>query len=76
MKPRLTIAVRRGLKAIAMLAEADLDADQSEDCPHYSKKEAQEMEKALSWIWSLDRERRKPDNVPTYPFVKRGLSAE
>jgi hypothetical protein len=63
MKPKLTITVRRGLKAIAMLAESDLDADQSEKCPRYSKKEAREMQKALAWISFLDDTTARPQKL-------------
>lgn len=54
MKPRLTVAVRRGLKEIAMLAESDLDADQSTTHPRLNKQEAEEVRKALRWIGHLD----------------------
>lgn len=54
MKPRLTIAVRRGLKDIALLAESDLDADQSTTHPRLSKQEADDVRKALRWIGHLD----------------------
>jgi PHD/YefM family antitoxin component YafN of YafNO toxin-antitoxin module len=54
VKPRLTVAVRRGLKEIAMLAESDLDADQSTTHPRLNKQEAEEVRKALRWIGHLD----------------------
>ena len=54
MKPKLTIAVRRGLKRIATLAEADFDADQSNDSPDIKGKERSDFLSALKWIASLD----------------------
>ena len=54
MKPKLTIAVRRGLKTISLLAGADVEADQSNECPQYKGRELRDIESALRWIACLD----------------------
>jgi hypothetical protein len=53
-KPRLTIAVRRGLQTVSRLARSDLDADQSTECPQYKGRELKDIEAALIWIARLD----------------------
>lgn len=60
MMPKLTISVRRGLKTIASLAQADVEADQSEDCPQFVGQRLRDIEKALLWIGSLDDEKGEP----------------
>ena len=57
-KPRLTVAVRRGLKAIAPMARADLDADQSTSCPQFTRQKAEEIRKALRWVAHLTTDRK------------------
>ena len=54
MKPKLTDTVRRGMKHIAILAGADLDADQSTEFPRFTEREASEIRRALRWIDHLD----------------------
>jgi len=60
MKPRLTIAVRRGLKTISALAGADVEADQSYECPRYKGRDLRDIESALHWIGFLDVPAKPP----------------
>lgn len=48
--PRLTSAVRRGLSVVLMFAQQDFEADQSEEAPHFTGNEAEEIRRALAWI--------------------------
>lgn len=54
--PKLTPAIRRGLREVAALAGADYDADQSEETSRWTKKEAREFTAALEWIDAVTRE--------------------
>jgi hypothetical protein len=60
MKPKLTIAVRRGLKTIAALAGSDVDADRSEECPQFAGRALRDIYSALRWIGCLDGQGRPP----------------
>lgn len=53
MKPKLTSAVRRGLRDIASLASADIAADRSEDHPTFKGKRLRDAQSAIRWIDSL-----------------------
>lgn len=60
-KPRLTISVRRGLRELAQLAEADIDADQSYECPRFTGQRLRDMRNAIYWAGKLDVSKpRKP----------------
>lgn len=56
MKPRLTIAVRRGLADMASLAGADVDADRASECPQFTGRRLRDFDAAQRWIACLDRE--------------------
>jgi len=60
MKPKLTIAVRRGLKTISFLAGADVDADRSTPCPQFTGHRMRDIDKALHWIACLEEAARPP----------------
>lgn len=60
MKPKLTITVRRGLKTIARLAGADVDADRAAPCPQFVGKNLRDIDRALRWVACLDVQRRPP----------------
>jgi len=54
MKPKMTVAVRRGLKAIAALAGADVDADRCMPCPQFTGRRLRDIDSALRWVSALD----------------------
>ena len=58
--PKLTIAVRRGLRTIALLAGGDIDADQSNECPNYKGRALRDINSALRWIDCLDEQTPPP----------------
>lgn len=60
MKPKLTIAVRRGLKDIADLAGADIDAESGFDYKRFKGKRLADANAALRWIACLDDKPRPP----------------
>ena len=60
MKPKLTIAVRRGLRTITVLAESDVDADQASACPQFKGRDLKDIRSALLWVACLDIKRKPP----------------
>ena len=69
MKPKLTIAVRRGLKTIAALAGADVDADRSTRCPQFTGRRMRDIDSALRWVACLD-ERGAPPPMTAAEIAK------
>lgn len=69
MKPKLTIAVRRGLKTISMLAGADVDADRSTECPQFTGQRMRDIDRALHWIGCLE-ERSAPPPITAADIAK------
>jgi hypothetical protein len=63
MKPKLTIAVRRGLKSMNMIVDAAIDADQSEECPYWKGKDLKDLKAAGRWIAHLETEQAAEDKA-------------
>lgn len=60
MKPKLTIAVRRGLKDIARIAESDIDAETGYEDKQFKGKRLRDISSALRWISCLDGPKTPP----------------
>lgn len=54
MKPRLTIAVKRGLKDLADLAAADIEAEHGFAEKRFTGKRLHDANAALRWIACLE----------------------
>lgn len=53
MKIRLTAPVRRGLRQLYSLVEADVDADDAEQQSRWTKQERAEVQRALDYLRQL-----------------------
>jgi len=82
MKPRMTVAVRRGLKAIAALAGADVDADRCMPCPQFTGRRLRDIDSALRWVSALDESprsrtcRSQPDAAARKDGAREGAQGQ